>query len=439
MDVLPLPRRPTSQHGVLDAHVGDGLGEPGDVGAIGGDRREELVVLDADQVLEADPVGRAGHEVAVVREAVAAVHVRESGVRVVAGDVHLQLVHLLEVPADRTLRAVDLEEVLTLRTDHRPARLERSTGTALEDAHRTDVVLVGDLTGRIARASAVVMRAGPGGQGPLFDEDLSGPDDAADRPAGGADQEVGEVDGVAEDVGRHSVARLIDEEPPRQQAERIRPVHREEPAVVVRDVADRTTVDELLGVLDERRPAIVVADPGDHARPPRRELGGDGLGRCSADRLLAEHVLAVGRRRFDHLDVEHVRSRHEHDVDVVVFDHAAPERDRRFEPERSHGLLAPVLDGVADDHQLGLVVAVGEVARSPAATTAVRLTHPSEADHTDPDTLRRNHGVTTPAWLVIGTRGSVAMSVHESRTQWWVGSSQNAIDRTPTGPASTLR
>ena len=71
-----------------------------------------------------------------------------------------------------------------------------------------------------------------------------------------------------------------------------------------------------------------------------------GLRRRAADGLLAEHVLAVGRGRFDHLDVEHVRSGDEHDVDVGVLDHAAPVGDGRCEPERSHGLVAPVLDGV---------------------------------------------------------------------------------------------
>ena len=167
------------------------------------------------------PFATAGHEVAVGREAVAAVHGGEPGVLVVAGDVHAQLVHLLEVPRDRALGAVDLEQVLALGPDHRAARLERAAGTTLEDAHHADVVLVGHLTGRIARLAAVVVGAGPRRHRSLLDEGLAGADDAGDRPGDAADQVVGEVDRVTEDVGRHPVAGLIDEEPPRQQAQRI--------------------------------------------------------------------------------------------------------------------------------------------------------------------------------------------------------------------------
>ena len=41
--------------------------------------------------------------------------------------------------------------------------------------------------------------------------------------------------------------------------------------------------------------------------------------------------------------------------------------------------------------------------------------------------------------VVIGTRGSVVIPAQDSRTQWWAGSSQNAIERSSPGPASTLR
>ena len=46
---------------------------------------------------------------------------------------------------------------------------------------------------------------------------------------------------------------------------------------------------------------------------------------------------------------------------------------------------------------------------------------------------------TMPRASVIGQRGSVAIPSHDWRTQWWVGSSQNAIERSPPGPASTFR
>src|SRR6185436_12972162 len=71
-DVLPGPRLRGAQQRGLDADPLHRLGEAGLVGAALDDRRAELVVLDDDQVLEADAVGAAGDEVPVVGEAVAA-------------------------------------------------------------------------------------------------------------------------------------------------------------------------------------------------------------------------------------------------------------------------------------------------------------------------------------------------------------------------------
>ena len=231
--------------------------------------------------------------------------------------------------ADRTLRAVDLEQVLALRTDHRAARLERAAGAAREDAHRADVVLVGDLAGRIARAargrSGCRRRSGTGRClmkiSPVPTTRVIGPAASPIRKWARSTEWLRMS--VDTPWPAWSTRNRHDSRPSGSDA-----VHREEPPVVVRDVADRAAVDELLGVLHERRPAVVVADPGDHAGPPGRPLGGDGLRRRAADGLLAEHVLAVGRRGLDHLDVEHVRSGHEHDVDVAVLDHARASRRR---------------------------------------------------------------------------------------------------------------
>ncbi len=40
---------------------------------------------------------------------------------------------------------------------------------------------------------------------------------------------------------------------------------------------------------------------------------------------------------------------------------------------------------------------------------------------------------------VMGHRGSAGIPAHVSRTQWWAGSSQNAMERSPPGPARTFR
>src|SRR4051794_41090336 len=67
-DGLPAPALDRLEQRRLDADALDGLLEARPVGAALGDRAAELVVLDHDEVLEADPVRAARHEVAVVRE-----------------------------------------------------------------------------------------------------------------------------------------------------------------------------------------------------------------------------------------------------------------------------------------------------------------------------------------------------------------------------------
>ena len=135
--------------------------------------------------------------------------------------------------------------------------------------------------------------------------------------------------------------------------------------------------------------------------------------RRAADRLLAEHVLAGRGRGLDHLDVEHVGGGDEDDVDVVGVDDLVPIGHGSLIPERSHRIVAPRRNRVADDDQFWFVVAVEEVARRTPASPAVGLPHPSETDHTD---SYRAHLV-RPSFVVTGHRGSVAIPAHVSRTQ----------------------
>ena len=95
-----------------------------------------------------------GTKCAVVRVAVTAEHrgVAARRLPVVVGEVDLQLVQLLEVPADRALRAVELEGHLALRADDRPRALERAAHAVGEHDERGGVVLVRHLAGRDRRA-----------------------------------------------------------------------------------------------------------------------------------------------------------------------------------------------------------------------------------------------------------------------------------------------
>ena len=345
-------------------------------------RVEERVVLDRDDVLEPDGIAVAGHEVAVERIAVAAVHGREATRReVVVDEVDAQLVELLQVPGERALRSVHLERHLALRPDHRPRGLEAADGPAGEADERPAVVLVGHLTGRIVRAAARVVRASGARQRAAADERLAHPDHLADR----ADQEMGEVDSVAEDVARHAVAALVLEEAPGQQTHRVVAVHREEPPAVVRDLAQPPGLDQRAGVHHERHEAVVVPDTGDDAGPPGCRTDAHRLLGCAADGLLAEQVLAGLGGGDAQLLVEHVRRRHSDNLDVGVLDDPPPVVAGLLEAERRRRLVAACRHGVGTGDQPRLERTLGEQRRDAPVRPAVGLAHPAEADDPDPD------------------------------------------------------
>src|SRR4029079_18325801 len=95
----------------LDADPLDGVAEAGTVLPALRDGAAELVVLDHDQVLEADPVGATRHAPAVVREAGRRGRRSGSRVELALDEIEPELVELLEVPAERAAGAVDLERV----------------------------------------------------------------------------------------------------------------------------------------------------------------------------------------------------------------------------------------------------------------------------------------------------------------------------------------
>ena len=205
---------------------------------------------------------------------------------------------------------------------------------------------------------------------------------------------------MAEQVARDAVAALVELEAPRQQPERVRAVHREEAAAVVRDLAELARGDQLAHVAHQRRPAVVVTDPGGHAGAACGALGPHGLLGRAADGLLAEDVLAGLRGRLDHLHVDHVRRRDVDDVDGRVVHHAPPVLRAAGEAERADRVLDARGHRVAADHQLGVEVALPEQRADALQRAAVGLAEPAEADHADADpaprTSRRRCG-----WLAV--------------------------------------
>ncbi len=164
---------------------------------------------------------------------------------------------------------------------------------------------------------------------------------------------------VAHQVRRHAVAALVDEEPPRQHAERVAPVHREEAAAVVRDLAEHAVGDQLPRVLHERRPAVVVPTP---EITPRAAASARVVCAGVPPTGFSQNTcLPAARRRLDQLDVQHVRRGYPHHVHVVGVHHLAPVLGRALEPERAHRLLAALrAAGPRKHHEPRVERALGE-------------------------------------------------------------------------------
>src|SRR3712207_4880344 len=119
-------------------------------------------------------------------------------------EVHLQLVHALQVEGDATSGAVDLEGVVVLAARGEPRGLEGPRSPVLEAGQEGRGVVHRHLSPPAAR---LLERA-------LLYEDLRGADDLGYR----ADEEVGEVYDVRPDVAQSARARhLLTETPDKGQ------------------------------------------------------------------------------------------------------------------------------------------------------------------------------------------------------------------------------
>ena len=191
---------------------------------------------------------------------------------------------------------------------------------------------------------------------------------------------------MREQVGRRAVAALVEPEAPREHAERVGAVHREEAPAVVRQRAQLAGRDQLGGVAHERRPAVVEPDAADHAGPAHRALGAHGLLGRAADRLLAEHVLARLRGRLDQLDVEHVRRRDRpRRRPPGPRPPGASRRSRARSRTRTTASSATPGAGSAQVDQHRVVRALAEQHREPGERARVRAAQPPEPDHPDAD------------------------------------------------------
>ena len=336
--------------------------------------------LDRLEVVVSQSHGRPGVEVRMPGIGRTALQRDKPVVRAIGG-IDLKFVHSFEIPPDRAFRAVDLEGHLAFRALDHAADFEGSPGAVLEFHQRPGVVFVGHrfplASGPDGKMGAFAGR----GDGPVFDDQRLLADYASDGPR----EHVGHVGNVGHEVAQGSATCMFPLKPPRQHAVRMARVPREEPAAVMGDVPQLAVGDETPRMLHERRPPVVVSDPGQHAgiggRPGDfvRFAGGTAHG------LLAEDMLARRGDGADHFQVQvigHGDVDHRH---LGVVDDLAPVRCSARESQHVPGLPASVCHVVRADDQIGKEFAFGESLPDLAIGAAMDHAHPSHADNADAD------------------------------------------------------
>ena len=120
----------------------------------------------------------------------------------------------------------------------------------------------------------------------------------------------------------------------------------------MRGIAESVRLDELLRVLHEGCPPVVVPDTGDHAGRPSGAFDLGGRGRDNAYGFFAEYVLAGSSRGLHNLLVEAVRGGDINDVDVVATDQFAPIAGTGLVAKVVNGQRSSLVDVLSDAHQL---------------------------------------------------------------------------------------
>ena len=168
------------------------------------------------------------------------------------------------------------------------------------------------------------------------------------------------------------------------------------------DVTEPALLDQLLGVDHERCPAVVEADEREHACPPCGGLDLSRLFRPAPYRLLAEDVLAVGRRGASHLEMHMVGCGDVDDLNLWMLDEFQPVRGRPFETKGLAGLPSARRNFVGAHDQSRLDTRVREAQGNLAVGTAMHLPHPTHAN--DADTYFAFHGQSSALLLSNGRR-----------------------------------
>src|SRR5262249_42902979 len=147
---------------------------------------------------------------------------------------------------------------------------------------------------------------------------------------------------------------LVRQEAPRQKAAGVARVAVQESPMIMGKRAKLAALYQLAGILDDRRPAIVIANQRQYARLSCRHITLNGIFGEAAHGLFTENVLLLSRRRADHLKVHAVWRGDVHCLNVWMANYLVPVCREPRKAEALLGLTSTRLDRIRADHQTGL-------------------------------------------------------------------------------------
>jgi hypothetical protein len=170
---------------------------------------------------------------------------------------------------------------------------------------------------------------------------------------------------------------------PREEPKGVAGVAIEKASVVVGDRSQFARGDEVAGVLNDRRPAVVVAGKTHHPRPLHRIGSGDRLLGKASHRLFTRDVLARRRCRVHEFQVHTVGRGDIHHIYIGVVDHLAPVGDVLPEAEPFLRGFCPLLIGVGAHHQDRIDPLFDKPVGYHPVRPGVDVSHPPHSDNPD--------------------------------------------------------
>src|SRR5262249_48824959 len=139
--------------------------------------------------------------------------------------------------------------------------------------------------------------------------------------------------------------------------------------------------DQLPGILHQRRPAVVVADPAQHAGLACCPFNGSRFATIAANRFLAEDVFPRGGGCLNDFQMQMVGRGDTHHLNFGMADHLLPVGRGVLEAEAFLSLPCAVLHIVRTDYQSRPDAILVKAIRDQTVRTAVDNAHPPHADH----------------------------------------------------------